>query len=83
MNNNIKLIKIVFRTISVLVLLVGLFFSYMIAEFDDAPGIVIIGSTITFVISSFVYGFSELIIGINKNNILLTDIHKELINKKK
>lgn len=78
-----KIIKIIYVSISIIIMLVGLFFSFLIAELDDAPGFVIFGTTITLVGASVIYGIGEIIIQLNQNNNMILDIHKELMNSKK
>jgi hypothetical protein len=81
-DKNIKTLKIIFRTIAVIVLIIGLSFSYLIAKLEDAPGIVLIGTAITLVGASLVYGIGEIIAQLKKNSRLLSDIQKELTKKR-
>lgn len=78
-----KGIKIIFRVISIIVIIIGLGFSYLIAQLEDAPGVILIGSTLTLVCASFIYGFGEIIIEFKKNNAILFDVYSELKNKNK
>lgn len=83
LNKEIRLIKTVFRIICILVIITGLGFSYLIAELDDAPGIILIGTVFTLTCASFIYGFSEIITGLKKNNELLSSIYNDLKSKNK
>lgn len=81
LNKEIKIIKIIFRVISILVIVIGLFFSYLVAELDDAPGFIIIGTTFTLACALLLYGFGEIIISLKQNSLILSEINKKLKNK--
>lgn len=78
----IKIMKTVSITISILGLLVGFFFSFLIASLNDAPGFVMLGGTITLVGVAFIYGLGEILIQLKKNNEILLSIQNELTKKK-
>ena len=74
----IIIVKIVFRGVAIITLIVGLLFSYISAELDDAPGIIIIGTTATLTTASFVFGIGEIIIQLKRNNSILRDIQRSI-----
>lgn len=81
MVKNIK-IKNVYQVVSIIIFVIGVGFTYLIAEIDDAPGFIFLGTAITTGCCLFLFGFGSLINMIETNNKILTDIYKELINKK-
>jgi hypothetical protein len=79
-----KKIKIqnVYQVVSIIIFVIGLFFTYLIAELDDAPGFIFFGTAVTTGFCLFLYGFGSLIELTKNNNKLLADIYKEVKNKK-
>ena len=53
-------------------------FSYLIADFEDAPGVIFIGLAVCLTIASVIYGLGEIIIYLKKNNTLLSEINNKL-----
>lgn len=78
-----QIIKLVFRGAAALLLVVGLGFSYLIAELNDAPGMMIFGPAFVLAGSAIVYGVGEVILLLRKNQQLLAEIHDKDIGKKK
>ncbi len=80
-SKRVKYIKIVYRAITIISFVVGIMFSYLIAELDDAPGVIIIGTSISLVFSAIVYGIGELVVENINKNIILNNIYNKLNNK--
>lgn len=59
--NFMKLIRIGYWVATIIIIIVGLSFSYLIAKFDDAPGVVLIGGTMTLICGAVVFGIGEII----------------------
>jgi hypothetical protein len=78
-----KQIKNIYHIVAVILFMVGLFFTYIIAEIDDAPGFIFLGTAITTLFCLLLFGLGSLIDVVKSNNEILTDIYKELKNKKK
>lgn len=78
---NIK-IKNIYQMVSIIIFVIGLIFTYIIAEIDDAPGFIFLGTALTTGCCLFLFGFGSLINIIETNNKILTDIYKKLKNKK-
>jgi hypothetical protein len=72
-----RYIEIIFIGVPILVILVGFFFSYLIAELNDAPGFVIIGCTVTLAGAVVIFGIGKLLILTKKNNELLNELQKK------
>lgn len=73
-------IKKLYQISSILIFIIGLFFTYLIAELNDAPGFIIFGSAINIGCSLLIYGLGTLIELSKENNKILEDIYKN-INK--
>ena len=58
--------------------MVGLLFTYIIAEIDDAPGFIFLGTAVTTLFCSILFGIGELINIAKSNNKILSDIYKEI-----
>jgi hypothetical protein len=76
------LIKNVYQLVAIFVFLIGLCFTYIIAEVEDAPGFIFIGTAANILACSLLFGLGELINTIKINNEMLTDIYKEIKSKK-
>lgn len=70
----------IYQVVAFIILIVGVFFAYLIAELNDAPGFVIIGSAAILGASSILFGIGEIIKYLRLNNILLFNINDK-INK--
>lgn len=77
-NREVKLLKKFFQGIAIIVIVTGIFFSFLIAKLNDAPGFALFGSVAVLGIASLLYGLGEVIILLKKNNILLSDINDKL-----
>ncbi|WP_423363742.1 hypothetical protein [Mycoplasma sp. P36-A1] len=62
LNKRIKLTKYVYMFITTLIVVVGVFFSYLIAELNDAPGVIILGTTLSLGFAAAVYGIGEILL---------------------
>lgn len=71
----------IYQILAFIILVVGLFFSYLVAELDDAPGFIIIGSAVVLGGTSILFGVGEIIKYLKVNNQILTDINSKLNNK--
>lgn len=78
---NLK-IKNIYQIVSIIIFVIGLFFTYLIAEMDDAPGFIFFGTAVTTGCCLFLFGFGSLLNEVETNNKILIDIYKELKNKK-
>lgn len=76
------LMKNVYRTLAIIIFVIGLLFSYIIAETNDAPGFIIFGSGATTLFCALLFGLGELIDTFKSNNKILAGIYEELKNKK-
>lgn len=66
----------VYQVIAVVIAVIGIFFAYLAAELDDAPGVLIIGSAVVIGATSMLYGLGEMIKKTNDNNTLLIELLK-------
>jgi uncharacterized membrane protein len=73
--------KNIYQVVSLILFLIGLFFTYLIAETDDAPGFIIIGSAVVGGACLLLFGLGSLIELIKSNNKILMDIYNEIKNK--
>ncbi|MDD2518781.1 MAG: hypothetical protein PHI05_01080 [Bacilli bacterium] len=73
--------KNIYKLVSIILFIFGLAFSYFVAEIDDAPGFIFVGTAVTTLFCLILFGIGELIESIKNNNVLLENIHKELKNK--
>ncbi len=74
----IKYIKIFFRGLAITILIIGMFFSFLIAKLNDAPGFVLFGTAAVLGVSFLLFGISEIIIQLKKNNELLSTISEKI-----
>jgi hypothetical protein len=73
-----RLIKIFYRGIAIVVIVIGAFFSFLIARFNNAPGFVLLGTAAALGVAALLYGVGEMIILLKKNNALLSDMNDKL-----
>ncbi|MDD2180949.1 MAG: hypothetical protein PHW32_01115 [Bacilli bacterium] len=78
---NLK-INNIYQLVSIIIFLIGLLFTYLVAEIDDAPGFLFVGTAITTGCCLCLYGLGSLIDKFETNNKLLANIFEELKNKK-
>jgi hypothetical protein len=69
----------VYKVLSIIFFLIGIIMIYIIAETEDAPGLIIIGFSILGILSSLLFGLGQLI-DISKEN---SKLLKEIINNRK
>lgn len=77
-----KLIKNVYQVASIIIFVIGIFFTYLIAELDDAPGFIFFGSGVSVLVCLLLFGLGSLIDITRSNNRVLTDIYEEIRKKK-
>jgi uncharacterized protein YacL len=70
-----------YQVLAIILFIIGLLFSYLVAEFDDAPGFIFFGTAVSALLCSILFGFGTLIDMTNKNNEILNHIYKEIKNK--
>ena len=75
-------VKNIYQIVSIIIFLIGVCFTYLIAQLDDAPGFIFVGLAITSGSCLFLYGIGSLIDLIKNNNKILTNIYDEIKNKK-
>ena len=75
-------IKNGYQVVAIALFVVGLFFSYFIAELDDAPGFIIFGTAVTTTFCMLLFGLGDLININNKNNKILDDLYQGLKKNK-
>ncbi len=75
-------IENIYQVASIIIFVIGLCFTYLIAESEDAPGFIFLGTAVVTGFCLFLFGFGRLIKAIETNNKILIDIHNELKNKK-
>ncbi|AMC94533.1 hypothetical protein AOC36_11285 [Erysipelothrix larvae] len=78
MAKRMKTIRIIFLTFAFIVLIVGLFFSYLIAQLEDAPGVVILGSAVSLFGFAILWGLGELIAATMHNSEMLMELKDTL-----
>jgi hypothetical protein len=78
---NLK-IRNIYQVVAIIIFVIGLLFTYLIAEIEDAPGFIFLGTAVTTGCCLFLFGFGSLINTIETNNKILADIYKELKSKK-
>ena len=71
-----------FFGIAIITVGIGSAFSYMISIVEDAPGIVLVGTTVAFIAATLVFGIGEVIVQLKINGEILSDIRKKLYEKK-
>lgn len=76
-----NIVRNVYHTTALVVFVIVLFFIYIIAETDDAPGLIIIGTAINALAGLFLYGLGSLIELTKMNNSMIKNIY-EVLNKK-
>jgi len=76
LTKEMKVTKFLYISVAIIIMIVGLSFSYLLALLEDAPGLVFIGGTITLLGAYIVYGIGEIIIELKKNNELLANKKK-------
>lgn len=74
-------IENIYQVASLIIFVIGLIFTYLIAEIDDAPGFIFLGTAVTAGCCLLLFGLGSLINRVETNNKILTDIYKELKNK--
>jgi len=67
-----------FKILALLLFVIGLCFSYMVAEIDDAPGFIIFGFAGTCFGSFLIYGLGRLIEIQKESNSILKDIENKI-----
>ncbi len=72
-----------YKISSILILIMGLIFTYFVADSEDAPGFIFLGTPVTIFLSLFLFELGNLIKYIELQNQLLLDIYKEIKNKMK
>lgn len=75
-------VKNTYQVVSIIIFVIGLFFTYLVAEIDDAPGFIFFGTAVTTGCCLFLFGLGSLIDKIEINNKILANIFEELKNKK-
>ena len=75
--NSYSFIKIVYRSIAIIVFVIGMLFSYLIADLEDAPGVIFIGLAVCLTTAFVIYGLGEVIIYLKKNNALLSELNNK------
>lgn len=73
-----KLTINIYQVVSIIIFVVGLFFTYLIADLDDAPGFIFLGTVINTLACLLLFGLGNLIDLTRSNNEILKDIHKGL-----
>ena len=76
--NSNSFIKTVYSSVAIIVFIIGMLFSYLIADLEDAPGVIFIGLAVCLTIASVIYGLGEIIIYLKKNNALLSELNNKL-----
>jgi uncharacterized membrane protein YoaK (UPF0700 family) len=76
-------IKNIYQIIAIIVFVVGLVFTYLIAELNDAPGFIFFGTAANIFCCSLLFGLGKLIDNAKNNNKILSDIYKEVKTKKR
>lgn len=75
--------KNIYQLASIIIFVIGMFFTYLIAELDDAPGFIFLGTAIVTGSCLFLFGIGSLIELTKTNNKILSDINRKLENKSK
>lgn len=73
-----KLIRLIFIGITLVIIVIGFGFSYLIADLNDAPGVILIGTTITLTATAAIYALGEIVISQKRNTALLIEINNNL-----
>lgn len=77
-----KKMKNVYQAASIVLFIILLFFTYLVAEIDDAPGLIFLGTAVSTLFCLLLFGLGELIDLTKKNNEVMKDIYKELKKSK-
>lgn len=70
-----------YQILAIILLIIGLIISYILAEIDDAPGLIIIGLLFFSFLSSVLYGLGTVINQQKINQEILTKMLKKINNQ--